>query len=69
MLAEIYFLKLAAPKRIADDASRATTFVPLALSIVPQKIGAGASHRALHRHSNSLSSRRLPMRSFNHDVL
>jgi hypothetical protein len=43
MLSEIYFLKLEAAKCVADDASRATRFVPLAPSIVPEKIVVDAS--------------------------
>ena len=43
MLSEIYFLKLEAAKRAADDASRATRFVPLAPSIVPEKIAADSA--------------------------
>jgi hypothetical protein len=43
MLSEIYFLKLEAAKRAADDASRVTSFVPVAPSTVPEKIGAGSS--------------------------
>ena len=43
MLSEIYFLKLEAAKRAADDASRATRFVPLAQSIVPEKIAADSA--------------------------
>ena len=38
MLLEIYFLKLEAAKRAADDASRATRFVALAPNPVPEKI-------------------------------
>ena len=43
MLSEIYFLKLEAAKRGADDASRASRFVPLAPSSVPEKIVVDAS--------------------------
>ena len=43
MLSEIYFLKLEAAKRGADDASRASRFVPLTPSVVREKIVVDAS--------------------------
>jgi len=45
MLSEIYFLKLEAAKRAAEEAARAESarYVPLAPSIVPGKTIAGAS--------------------------
>jgi hypothetical protein len=45
MLSEIYFLKLEAAKRAAEEAGRAENarYTPLAPSIVPGKTVAGAS--------------------------
>jgi len=51
MLSEIYFLRLEAAKRAADDTSRAENarYVPLAPSTVPEKAmkGAAPSDRTL----------------------
>jgi hypothetical protein len=52
MLSEIYFLKLEAAKRAADDAARVANarYVPLAPSIVPQKIVANTEPNTTPEH-------------------